>query len=406
MNRRKTPRSDRHIELPICFRTYGSTPVANHLLIYRERRPLNETLTRRIRRFTPMPMRKIISVIPVIILLAFMLHCTKAPGSNEATFPRAKEQEGIAATVNGEPITWTEIDRIIAEENQRNGTGSTSEEASKFRLTVLDTAIERELLFQHARKEGLFPSEDEITSYLNDKKLQSGMSEEQYQNRLTETGSTNDDLRSDALKSMAIQRLQQKLDGTLKVSDKDIDDYYANHATRFVTPRGIGLATIVISAGNNGASRGLTGSASAKLKIDGIYNRLKTGSDFATVARAVSEDKNSNRQGGDIGFYSEDDLRKRGFPDGLIRNLFALKVGDITTPVYNEGLWCIFKLNIKNVTTQKPALDTPGVRTQIIKTLLQERKGAADRALLEQEKSAARIVRSANPAQQTSVTGK
>jgi parvulin-like peptidyl-prolyl isomerase len=353
-----------------------------------------------------MPIRKIFSVIPGVVLLAFILCCTTAPGSNEAMSPRAIKQEEIAATVNGEPITWTEIDRIVEEENQRNGSDSTSEEASKLRQSVLDTAIERELLFQHARKEGLLPSEDEITSYLNDKKLQSGMSEEQYQKRMTETATRNDDLRNDARKLIAIQRLQQKLDGTLKVSDKDIEDFYANHATRFVTPRGIGLATIVISAGDNGASRDLSGSSTAKLKIDSIYSRLKAGSDFATIARAVSEDKNSNRQGGDIGFYSEDDLRKRGFPDGLIRNLFALNVGDITAPVYNHGLWCIFKLNLKNVTTQKPTLDTPGVRTQIIKTLLQERKGAADRVLLEQEKNAAKIVRPANPAQQTSVTGK
>jgi parvulin-like peptidyl-prolyl isomerase len=331
-------------------------------------------------------------VIAAITLLALMLNCSPAISSKEAPTPKATGERAIAATVNGEPVTWSEIDRLIEVQNQGNTIESSAEETSKIRAKALDTAIERELLFQHARKQGLLPSDDEITRYLSDRKLQSGMTEEQYQRRLTETETTNETLRDDARKSIAIQRLQERIDGALKVSDKEIEDFYAAHADKFVTPRGIGLAIIVVNA-NGKASGDVAGSTQAKLKIDGIYQRLKAGSDFASTARAESEDRKSAQFGGDIGFFSEDDLRKRGFPEDLIRTFFTQNVGDITAPVFNQGLWCIFKLNIKNLKTEKPTLDTPGVRGQIIKTLLGQRKGSADRALLEQEKNVANVVK-------------
>jgi peptidyl-prolyl cis-trans isomerase SurA len=332
------------------------------------------------------------SFIAAITLLVFTLNCTPAPGSKGEPSPGSTDKNAIAATVNGEPVTWSEIDRLIEVQNQGKTIEPSAEETSKTRSNALDTAIERELLFQHARKEGLLPSDDEITRYLSGKKLQSGMTEEQYQMRLAETGTTNERLRADARKSIAIQRLQEKIDGALKVNDKEIEDFYAAHPDKFVTPRGVGLAIIVVNA-NSKASGVVAGSTQAKLKIYGIHQRLKAGSDFASIARAESEDKKSNQFGGDIGFFSEDDLKKQGFPEDLIRTLFTLNVGDITVPIFNQGLWCIFKLNIKNLKTEKPTLETPGVRSQIIKTLLGQRKGSAERVLLEQEKNAANVVK-------------
>jgi len=50
---------------------------------------------------------------------------------------------------------------------------------------------------------------------------------------------------------------------------------------------------------------------------------LQGKADFATVARAKSEDINSLRGGGDIGFATEEDLKSNGFPPEVVSNLFG-----------------------------------------------------------------------------------
>ena len=53
-----------------------------------------------------------------------------------------------------------------------------------------------------------------------------------------------------------------------------------------------------------GVNRGSDDTLLAYRKIDSIYNALQQGADFATVAKAVSEDKQSALNGGDVGFMT------------------------------------------------------------------------------------------------------
>jgi peptidyl-prolyl cis-trans isomerase SurA len=133
--------------------------------------------------------------------------------------------------------------------------------------------------------------------------------------------------------------------------------------------------------------------ADAKLKIDNIYKQLQGKADFATVARAKSEDYNSLRQGGDIGFATEDDLKSNGFPPELIAQFFGpMQVGDYTQPTFFRGKWYIFKLAEKRLQTENVTLESPGVRQQIAQRLTNDRKQILNAALLEVAMNEARIV--------------
>ena len=134
--------------------------------------------------------------------------------------------------------------------------------------------------------------------------------------------------------------------------------------------------------------------AEAKLKIDNIYQQLQGKADFATVARAKSEDINTLARGGDVGFASEDDLKNNGFPPELVSNMFGpMQVGDYTQPVkFNSGKWYIFKLAEKRLQTENLTLESPGVRQQITQGLIKQRKQILDAALLEVAINEAKIV--------------
>src|ERR1041385_7898591 len=134
--------------------------------------------------------------------------------------------------------------------------------------------------------------------------------------------------------------------------------------------------------------------ADAKTKIDNINAQLKSGADFATVARAKSEDVNSVSRGGDIGFATEDDLKQNGFPSDLVARFFgAMQVGDRTDPIrFPSGKWYIFKLQEKRLTTENLTLESQGVRQQITVALTNQRKEILNAALLTVATSEAKIV--------------
>jgi len=203
-------------------------------------------------------------------------------------------------------------------------------------------------------------------------------------------------LREEARKSLAIAALQDKYNGKIDISDREVEEYYTNNKKQFVKGRGVGLAMIMVDPADNSASGirdDVKDEAAAKAKIDSIYQQLQGKADFATVARAKSEDINSLARGGDAGFATEQDLKNNNFPTELISNLFGpMQVGDYTQPVNFNGKWYIFKLAEKQLTTENLTLESAGVRQQIAQVLTEQHKTVLNAALLETAMNDAKIV--------------
>jgi len=102
--------------------------------------------------------------------------------------------------------------------------------------------------------------------------------------------------------------------------------YEAEKAARFSTPETRRASHILI---NFGADK-----AAAKAKADELYQKLKGGADFATLAKTSSDDTGTKAKGGDLGIV------KRGdgiYPVAFETALFGLqKAGDVTEPVQTE----------------------------------------------------------------------
>ena len=90
----------------------------------------------------------------------------------------------------------------------------------------------------------------------------------------------------------------------------EIEKYYGDHQAEFRAERGVALSIIVTDPANNGQTNDAVGDAQAEQKIKSIYEQLKGGSDFATVASQGSEDPNTALRGGSLGFRTEDQLRQ------------------------------------------------------------------------------------------------
>ncbi|TDL93831.1 peptidylprolyl isomerase [Stutzerimonas stutzeri ATCC 17588 = LMG 11199] len=158
---------------------------------------------------------------------------------------------------------------------------------------------------------------------------------------------------------------------TIEVSDEQISEYYEANADRFRTPEQVIVEYVELKkesffdqvevsdeelqalyqkqianlAEQRRAAHILIetgaelGDDEAKAKIDEIAARVKGGEDFAAVAKEVSQDPGSAKEGGDLGFAGP------GVYDPAFEEaLYALKEGEVSAPVRSEFGWHIIKL--------------------------------------------------------------
>jgi parvulin-like peptidyl-prolyl isomerase len=334
---------------------------------------------------------KQIVLITVVALVALAFAACGSTNSSGSTGTSGGATD-VAAIVNGKNIMLSEVDRLINQQFQGQQSKLSPLQLAQTRLQALETLIQKEVLYQRAEKEGLLPKDDEVTQLLTELKQQSGMTEEQFQQRLKDQGQTVEMLRDEARKSKAIEKLQNQVNAKITIRDEEVQDFYNNNKQSFVNPRGVGLANIVVDPAENGGQDDAKSEAEAKLKIDNIYAQLKSGADFATVARARSEDP-SNLQGGDIGFASEDQLKQAGFPQTLIEQFFgSMQVGSFTAPIQMNKRWFIFKLQSKQLQNENLTFESPGVRQQITQALTKQRQDILNAALLDVAMNDAKIV--------------
>lgn len=334
----------------------------------------------------------VLTIIIALASLAFAACSSKGTTGATGGGGGASGASDVAATVNSKNIMLSEVDKLINQQFQGQQVNLSPLERAQARLQTLDGLIQKEVLFQRAEKEGLLPKEEEVTQLLTELKQQSGMTEDEFQKKLKEQGQTEEMLREEARKQKAIEKLQNQINAKIIIRDEEVQDFYNNNKQQFVNPRGVGLANIVVDPADNGAQDDAKSDADAKAKIDAIYTQLKSGADFASVARARSEDQ-SNVKGGDLGFATEDDLKQNGFPQQLVDQFFGpMQVGSYTAPMqFPNKKWYIFKLQSKHLQTENLTFDSPGVRQQIIQALTDQRKSILNAALLQVAMSEAKI---------------
>ena len=332
-------------------------------------------------------MRKIANVVVFAIFLA-AIPLALSGCSSASSDPK---DNTVAATVNGQDILLKQVEQGIAAQSGGKQSQLSQLELAQARLQILGNLIQREVLFQRAKAEKLLPTEDQIDGVINQQKTS-----EDFEKSLKAQNLTMEGLREEARKDLAIANLQDKYAGKISISDKEVEDFYNNNRQQFVNARGVALAMIMVDPTDNsaqGIQNDAKSEAEAKLKIDNIYQQLQGKADFATVARAKSEDPNTLARGGDLGFASEEDLKNNSFPAELVARLFGpMQVGDYTEPVrFNSGKWYVFKLAEKRLTTENLTLESPGVRQQITQGLINQRKQILNAALLEVAMNEAKI---------------
>ncbi len=281
----------------------------------------------------------------------------------------------VAATVNGRPIYYAEIDANYKSQFPAQGEGENEDQIQLRRIDILGSLMDSEVMFQRAEKASLVATDDQVNARLTE--MKAPYTVEQFDKQLKEWGLTLDKLKERIRKDESVKRLFVKeISSKINISDAEVTAFYTANRGSFNLPeRQFHMAQIVVTNVPDPNARNLKNdkaknAAEAKQKIIALESRLKQGEDFATIAQNYSEDPQSTPNGGDLGFLPESSFDKSS-PE-LKKLILNMRPGTISPIIPSSDGYRILK-----VITQEPAgqreLADPRVQQTIRDTLMSRR---------------------------------
>jgi peptidyl-prolyl cis-trans isomerase SurA len=298
----------------------------------------------------------------------------------------------VAATVNGRPVTYSELDRALAAQFPNSKIKSGDDQTIQLRLDTLRALIDNEIMLQRAEKEGLLASDGDVEAKFNE--LKAPYTQEQFQKLLSQRKMNVDELKAQIRRDLSVQKVFNKEIGShISISDADVVGFYnANKATFNLAENQVRLAQILVTPTPDPNIHNLKNDKAqsdeqARNKIQMLQLRVREGQDFGTLAQDYSEDASAGN-GGDLGFVPESTLDKAN-PE-LRKLILDMTPGQVSQVLHTPEGYRLIKLMSKEPAGQRELSD-PRVQENIRRELFQRRDQLLRSAFYEVARSEAKV---------------
>lgn len=275
----------------------------------------------------------------IIITFSLFVFTINLFASNN-TFQNISIQDEVIVQVGSERITRTDYQAYMQYrqiELRKKNILFTPQNIQNFQKKVLDEIVEQTMIFLLAVQENIDCSEEKFNAIYNE-----GISllggEEEYHRWLKSCNLSDDYIREQIKKKCIVDKYIQKIEKTVSVSDKDVEDTYQKYVKSGWAKRTTDtydFANILIID--------FVGDPEKEKKINEIYQRIQKGEDFFTLSQQFSEDPFSKMQGY---CYYEMNL-KQVLPE-IKHYLVMLPAGSVSQPFRTRNGWNIIKILSKN----------------------------------------------------------
>jgi len=286
------------------------------------------------------------------------------------------------ATVNGAGITIRDFkwaDSLAEQKEARSGKPVDAVRFAEIKKIILESLINRELLFQESKKKGIVIGEPEVTPAYNSL-IEDMPREIDLETFFKELDFSEEKIKDELRRVIAIQRLlDQELAIDDTVSEKEMKNFYDSNIGQFIIPGPVHASHILIKADlKSNESK----NAQARKQIETIQERLRNGEDFAKMAKMYSQGP-SGIKGGDIGW-----LRHGQTVRPFEAAAFALEPGEISDIVETRFGYHLIKMLEKRPETIIAYQD---VKDTLMEHLIQEKVNAIQTAYINKLKQSAAI---------------
>jgi peptidyl-prolyl cis-trans isomerase SurA len=323
------------------------------------------------------------------ISAAMLTACAVVAGCSSTSQPA-----GVAATVNGRPVLYADVDRTYKSQFPGKGEGENEDQIQLRRLEILRSLIDSEIMLQRAEKAALVATDADVESRLTE--MKTPYTKEEFDKQLSEWGLSLPELKARVRKDESVKKLFNKeITSRINITDAEVGAFYNGNRGMFNLPEPqVHLAQIVVTPRPDPNVRNLKNDKArteeeALRKIKAIEARLRQGEDFAMVAQSYSEDPQTTPNGGDLGFMPESSLDKAS-PD-LRKLVLSLPPGQLSQVIHTPDGYRILKVISKEPAGQRD-LNDPRAQQSIREILIERKDQLLKTAYYEMARNEAKVV--------------
>ena len=276
----------------------------------------------------------------------------------------AQVVDGIAAIVNGDVITYSQVRQLSAPREKllrSQFTGQDLENKLKqVRELALKDLIDRRLIIQAFKKESYQIPDHIVDQRVHDIIRESfGGDRNTFVKTLEAQNYSLGEFKEKEMERIIVQAMRShNVKTNYIISPTKIEDFYRKHRDLFTTKEEIKLRMIMISGQKD------TGNAQAQKSLaEEVLGKLAGGAEFEQTAQVYSEDS-TRENGGDWGWLGRNTLAT-----GLEKFAFNMPVGRISNIIDYAGNYYILKVEDKRGGTTRSLAEA---RADIEKKLIQD----------------------------------
>src|SRR6516164_3384396 len=278
--------------------------------------------------------------------------------------------DGVAAVVNADVITFSQVQEVSGPRERTLREQFTGVELvdkiKEARLAALNDLIDRQLILQEFKKKKFtipeYVVEDQVQGIIRE---EFGGDRQAFMRTLNAQGYTINKFRDIQRDKVIVGAMRQNnVKGTFSATPQEVQAYYEANKKEFATPEQLKLRMIVLNADPLDANS----ADSTRKMADEIRTKVKTGADFATMAKTYSMDGTAE-SGGDWGMIDRKTLNQQ-----LTDVAFGLSAGEVSQVAQIGDSFYILYCESKRTSSFIPL---PEVRDGIQKKLEQAQRQKA-----------------------------
>jgi parvulin-like peptidyl-prolyl isomerase len=245
----------------------------------------------------------------------------------------------VVASVNDEAVTLSEVQEegqpVVRRIFQSFVGPERDRRVEEAQQRLLEELIERRLMIQVARREGMLPSAAEVNGAIEDLKKQNQIADEaQFKALLKAEGLTLEAVRRSVTERLAIGRLMaRQVRSSIILNESELTAYYEKNRAQFERRPEVEIRHLLVAV-QEGRDE-----AAARARAEEALAAVRGGLDFAAAVARYS-DGPTKAEGGSLGRIHRGDLAPE-----IEAAAFALKAGEVSGLIRTSAGFNLIKVD-------------------------------------------------------------
>ncbi len=225
---------------------------------------------------------------------------------------------------------------------------------------ILSFIIDNEVAYQDAQNKNIKVKDKDVNEKFKQLKetLEINTS---YKDKLESAGMTEDFFKEQIKKDLVVSKYKENFTKNIKITDKEIEAYYNNNKDQFSVEEVKANQILISTLDEDNEEVSKEEKEKLKEKAQSILDKIKNNEDFATLAKKYSDDKNSGKDGGDLGYFAKSDKNIE-----FTKEVFKLDVNQVSNIIETPYGYHIVKVTDKKMVTKSLEESKDDIKNEIL----------------------------------------